>query len=285
MSQSVSAIWRYPVKSMQGEQLDAAEIGERGLAGDRAYALIDVESGYVASAKNPRRWGMLFECRAEYLEPPEPAGDPPPVRITLPDGTTVQSNDPDVDRALSRVVGRDVRLEAAAPAQPTYEDFVPDIEGSKPELRGTVKLAQLALLAPGTFFDAAPVHVVTTSSLDALAAAYPSGRFDARRFRPNVLIDTGASDAGGYVENAWVDQSLRIGDRVALHVVLAAPRCVMTTLAQPDLPADKGVLQTIARENRFDIPGLGPSSCVGVYGLVSAGGRVAVGDPAGVEPL
>jgi hypothetical protein len=65
---------------------------------------------------------------------------------------------------------------------------------------------------------------------------------------------------------------------------MSVPRCVMTTLPQDDLPRDKTILQTVTRENRFDIPGLGPSSCVGVYGLVSTGGAIACGDVATVEP-
>src|SRR5579864_5400018 len=98
---AVRAIWRYPLKSMLGEELDVATINERGLAGDRAYALIDAETGKVVSAKNPRRWQQMFGCRAEYLESPDPTGDVPtgdvptgdvaPIRITMPDGTAVRS--------------------------------------------------------------------------------------------------------------------------------------------------------------------------------------------------
>lgn len=273
---TVAGMWRYPVKSMLGEQLDTTTIGERGLAGDRAYALLDVETGNIASAKNPRRWGMLFECRAEYLDAPDPTGDAPAVRMTLPDGTIVRSDDHDVDDVLSRALGRAVHLTTQAPAKVMISQYVPVVEGAPDERSDTVSVGQIALLAPsGTFFDAAPLHVVTTASLAALSAAYPSGQFDALRFRPNLLIDAG--DARGFVENAWVGRELRVGSEVGLDVVLSAPRCVMTTLAQGELPADKGILQTIARENRFEIRGLGPSSCVGVYGLVTATGSVALG--------
>jgi len=275
---TVASMWRYPVKSMLGEVIDSVTIDERGLAGDRAYALVDAETGFVVSAKNPRRWGMLFACRAEYLEPPVAGDDPAPVRITLPDDTTVRSDDRDADDALSRALGREVRLQTRAPDAPTIEDLAADVEDIPAAVRGTVHEGQIALLSPpGTFFDCAAVHVMTTSSLAAVAAAYPGGRFDPMRFRPNVLVDTGS--AGGFVENAWVGGPLRVGADAVFDLVMSAPRCVMTTLAQADLPADKGILQTIGRENRFDIPGLGPSSCLGVYGMVTASGAVTAGDP------
>lgn len=271
-------MWRYPVKSMLGEAVGTAAIGERGLAGDRAYALVDTETRLVVSAKNPRRWGMLFACRAEYLEAPEPADVPPPVRITLPDGATVRSDAPDANEVLSRALGRAVALRTRAPEEPMIEDLASDVDDIAPELRGKVHRGHIGLLSPpGAFFDAAPVHVLTTSSLAAVAGAYPEGRFDPLRFRPNVLVESGAT--GGFVENAWVGGPLRVGTDAVLDVVLSVPRCIMTTLAQGDLAADDGILQTIGRENRFDIPGLGPSSCLGVYGMVSTGGSVSVGDP------
>jgi uncharacterized protein YcbX len=275
---TVTAIWRYPVKSMLGEELDVAAIGERGLFGDRAYALVDAETGKVVSAKNPRRWHKLFECRAQYLESPDPTGDVPPVRITMPDGTAVRSDAAEVDDLLSRALGRPVRLTSRAPEKVIIDECRPDVVGVVDERTNKVTESQIALLAPaGTFFDCAPVHVVTTATLASLTAAYPAGRFDPQRFRPNLLIDPG-TDAVGFVENAWVNRSLRVGPDVACDIVLSAPRCVMTTLPQGDLPADKGILATIARENRFDIRGLGPSSCVGVYGIVSTGGVVSRGD-------
>jgi uncharacterized protein YcbX len=249
---------------MLGEQLDASAVAERGLAGDRAYALIDRGTGKVVSGKNPRRGAVLFECRAAFLEPPDPGGaEPPPALITLPDGSTVRTDDDGADETISRAIDRPVSLRARAPEKPVIDE------------------EQIALLSPpGTFFDAAPVHVLTTASLAALSAA-SEGRFDARRFRPNVLV---AVEATGFVENDWVDTLLRVGADVALHLVMSVPRCVMTTLAQEDLPADRGILRTVTRENRIDIPGMGPNPCVGVYGVVTTGGVVRRGDPVRVEP-
>lgn len=273
----VAGLYRYPVKSMLGEAVAVTFVGDRGLLGDRAYALVDRETGKVASAKNPRRWGMLLECHARFLEEPRVDAALPPVEIVTPDGATLRSDDPGVDESLSRIVGRAVHLEAQAPDDPVIEQYRPHLEGFDDAKDETVTDDAIAVVAPGTFFDAAPLHVVTTSSLARLRELSPASTFPAPRFRPNVVVDT---DRAGFVENEWVGRTLTLGDDVQASVFLSAPRCVMTTLAQADLPRDPGVLQAVARHNRFDIPGLGPSSCVGVYALVTTGGTARTGDPA-----
>src|SRR5215208_8140072 len=108
---SVVSLWRYPVKSMMGEELNAAEVTERGLLGDRAYGLVDRSDQKVASAKNPRKWPQLFDFRAALLDPPRTGAPVPPVRITLPDGTTVTSGQAGLNELLSQVLNREVRLE------------------------------------------------------------------------------------------------------------------------------------------------------------------------------
>jgi len=150
--------------------------------------------------------------------------------------------------------------------------IVEGIEGAEVE---TLSDGPIAVVAPGTYFDAAPLHVVTTATLARLGALAPDSAFPAQRFRPNVVV--AVDDEPGFVENDWVNHTMTFGG-VAASVFLAAPRCIMTTLAQPGLPRDPGVLQTITRYNRFDIPGLGPSSCVGVYALVTTPGSTRAGD-------
>jgi uncharacterized protein YcbX len=138
----VVSLWRYPVKSMLGEELNAAEVGERGVLGDRAYALLDRTDGKVASAKNPWKWPRMFEFRAGFADPVRRGAKTPPVRITLPDGTLLTSDQTDVDESLSRVLGREVTLEAAEPCrreavESTFpnpwasraEEYWPDMEG------------------------------------------------------------------------------------------------------------------------------------------------------------
>src|SRR4051794_12531828 len=165
----VVAIWRYPVKSMMGVELNATEVAERGLVGDRAYALVDAEGGKVASAKNPRRWPNLFDFRAAYAEPPRDTRPLPPVRITLPEGETVTSDQADVDSRLSAGVGRTVRLARSAAEGAIAEGYWPDHDWL--EQRDEVFEFPLP---PGTFFDAAPVHLVTTATLDRLRDLAPA---------------------------------------------------------------------------------------------------------------
>ena len=276
MDGAVRSLWRYPVKSMLGEELDASAVGVRGLAGDRGYALIDRETGKVGSAKNPKKWPNLFDCRAEFLESPDPEAELPPVRITLPDGSTVSSDDPDVDEALSRVVRRPVTLSRTPPPEPVLEEHWPDMEGLSPEgHRDTVTDEKMGLAAPGTFFDAAPLLVLTTSTLRRLGELYPSGRFDVRRFRPNIVVEL---EDSGFVENAWIGHAVAVGDEVQVNVVAGDPRCVMVTLPQGDLPKDPGILRTAAQHNRIEVLDMGRYPCVGVYAVVTAAGTVRRGD-------
>ena len=270
---SVRGLWRYPVKSMLGEELHACELTPRGFVGDRAYALVDAEDGKVASAKNPRKWAKLFECRAEFLE------GSGAVRITLPDGTAISTDDPAAAERLSGLLGRTASLETSAPSAPVLEELW--LDGS-PDGRAVTDETFAKGSPPGTFFDYGVVHLVTTATLDRLSELYPAGRFDPRRFRPNVLVD--ADGDSGFVENAWIGKTVAIGDDVRIRVTDPCPRCVMTTLAQEDLPADPGILRTAARHNRMvGGEGRGPdgvyAASIGVYGAVARGGIVRRGDP------
>ena len=275
----IDALFRYPVKSMLGEKIETTRLDERGLIGDRAYALVDQETGKVASAKNPRRWGRLFGCRAVYVDEPDAAGELPPVRITLPDGATRTSDDARIHEWLSQFAGRPVRLDTTVPERPVIEVADMEVADIDPGTGATVDEG-IAVVAPGTFFDAAPLHLVTTATLARLAQLAPGTAFPPARFRPNIVVRV--AEEPGFVENTWVGRTLHLGTEARASVFLAAPRCVMTTLAQPDLPRAPEVLQTIARNNRLDIPGLGPSSCVGVYALIATAGAVHDGDCVGV---
>jgi hypothetical protein len=277
MTATVVSLLRYPVKSMMGEELNAALLTDKGLTGDRAYALVDAETGKVASAKNPKVWPNLFEFRASFVEPPQPGASLPPVRITLPDGELVRSDEPDADERLSRAVGRRVTLASTAPSEAALEEYWPDLEGLAPQgHRDTVTEEQVAGAAPpGTFFDLAPIHVLTTATIDRLRELYPAGRFEVRRFRPNLVVRV---DEEGFVENSWLGRTLAVGADAKLPVILPVPRCVMTTLPQGDLPKDSGILRTAAQHNRIDVAGTGLYPCVGVYAGVAAGGTLRRGD-------
>jgi len=278
---SIVSVWRYAVKSMLGEELNATEVSEGGLLGDRAYAIVDRSDGKVASAKNPRKWPRLFDFRAALARTPRRGAKLPPARITLPDGTTVDTDQPDLHRILSQALEREVTLGAIAPSAKNLfesaapglgpcklEEYWPDIEGL--EHRDTVTDCSLR---EGTFFDAASVHLLTTATLDRLRMLYPEGRFEARRFRPNLVVQT-ASGERDFVENAWVGRTLVIGDAVRLSLTRLCFRCVMTTLPQGDLPKDPGILRTAAQHNR---------ASVGVYASVLQGGKIRRGDSVRLE--
>ena len=266
---TVVTLWRYPVKSMMGEQLNASEVTDRGLLGDRRYALVDRDTGKVASAKDPRKWPTLLAHRATYVEPPAGTDGLPAVRITLPDGRIIRSDDPEADRVLSADLGRDVALDRSAPEAPSLEEYWPDIEGLDHRDALTDET-----MAPGTFFDSGIVHLLTTATLDRLNQLYPQGRFEVRRFRPNVVV-TPTDGQAGFIEDAWVGRSVAIGDEVRLRITKPCQRCVMTTLAQDDLPKDPGILRAAAQHNNVN---------VGVYASVERGGLVRRGDEVWLPP-
>lgn len=302
---TVAQLWRYPVKSMQGERVDRAEVTERGLAGDRGYVVVDPHLGRVGSAKHPRLWGALLHATARYVDEPVAGAPPPPVAIDLPDGTTTRSDAPDVDARLSAFLGRPVHLATQAPADSAYLAVWPEVDGVMPDevrrraavaggdeaasmapaavtvtdrAEGTLAQHRLSSAAPaGTAFDVAALHLLTTATLARLGEL-TGGDVDVRRFRPNVVLD--APDAEAFAENEWTGRSIPLGpDGCAASVLMPTMRCIMTTLAQPGLERDPALLRTLTRANRVELRG-GTWSCAGAYATVAAPGRVAVGDRA-----
>ena len=259
---SVVGLWRYPVKSMLGEELNSAEVTERGLVGDRQFAVVDRESGKIAGAKNPRKWGNFFDFRAAYSEPPRAGSALPEVRVTLPDGSHATSEQPDLEQTLSQALGREVAFaRAQSDRGDKAEEYWPDMEGL--DFRDTVTDFTLR---EGTFFDLGVVHLLTTGTIDRLGELYPEGRFETRRFRPNIVVSTAER---GFVEDDWIGQTVAIGDEVRLEITGPCGRCVMTTPSQGDLPKDPGILRTAAQNNEAN---------VGVYAGVVAGGTIRLGD-------
>ena len=231
-------------------------------------------------------WPNLFACRAAFVEPPRAGDELPPARIELGDGTSVMSDAADVDAVLSRFFGRDVELARAAQNGYTIDQYHPDEENYDPEgtrlgRRGGIRCGVLqqqrapSAVPEGSFFDLFPFSVLTTSTLDQLGELEPQSRFDARRFRMNVIVDTSER---GFVENEWVGHTLAIGDdNVRLGVALPDPRCVMPSLAQEDLARDPRILKALARHNRIDVAGA-RYPCAGVYAVAEATGTIHKGD-------
>jgi uncharacterized protein len=273
---AVVSIWRYPVKSMIGEELNAVQVSDEGLSGDRIYGLRDRSDGKIATAKNPRKWPNLFAFQANLIEQSDRGLQGSTVRITLPDGRTVTGDESRINSELSKALKREVALEATrreyvtgaqsltnASGSAKSEEYWPDMDGL--DHRDTVTDFDLPA---GTFFDCATVHLLTTATLDRLRQSYAQGRFDVRRFRPNIVVDPVGSEQK-FVEDSWVGHVLAIGDEVRLSITGPCGRCVMTTLAQGDLPMDSGILRTAVQQNRAN---------VGVYATVTQGGMIRRGD-------
>jgi uncharacterized protein YcbX len=263
----IASLYRYPVKSMIGEELNSTHVGLKGFQGDRVFALADVETGKIASAKNPSKWPTLFKFRAAFAAPLN--GDHlPPARITFPDGNSASTADQNIAMQLSSNLGKPVRLLSRAPAAGTLEEYWPDIDG----LARRDVVTDEAMPAE-TFFDLGMIHLLTTATLDSFRALYPEGRFESRRFRPNLVIQT-ETGVAGFPENDWDEKILAIGHNVKIKITGPCGRCVMTTLPQGDLPRDTGILKTAAKHNQ---------ARVGAYAGVLQGGIIHAGDPVQIE--
>ncbi len=271
---TIARLRRYPVKSMLGEDVDASDVTFTGLARDRRLALVSRRTGKVASAKYPRLWRQLLALSAAA---PDDAGDA--VLITLPGGKTVWSSDADVDTILSAVLNEPVTLTATPSPGASLDRAVPEaVLSAGVTARVPAEIIELGAAAPpGTFVDFAPVHLLTTSTLDRVARLSPRGCADLERYRPNMVIRT---EAAGFTENDWLGRDLRIGDELVLCVIARTPRCAVPTLAHGGLPRDTDALRVLARHNRVaPIEMEDPEPCAGVYAEVLNPGRARVGDP------
>ncbi len=248
----IAAFHRYPVKSMQGESLDRVAVGPMGIEGDRRFAVLDTETGRIASAKNPKKWGALLGYRAAIRE-----GE---LVVIAPDGTELTG---ETAAELSRRFGRAVTLAGVRPTAGEIEIDWPAVPGLPAGGTQTVEP-----LPPGRYFDTAPLHLLTTATLRRFRELVPDCDFDTRRFRPNVIIETVPSLVG-FVEADWVGRRLRVGD-VELHVAAPCTRCVMTTLPAYGLPPDHRVLRAAVAHN---------AAAAGVLAEVTEAGELAVGMP------
>jgi uncharacterized protein len=272
---TVARLRRYPVKSMLGEDVDPAMVSRHGLAGDRRLAVVTRTTGKIASAKYPRLWRDLLTLSAAADDTDRFGA----VRITLPEGKAIWSTDADVDDVLSALLGEPVMLTAVPPLGASLDRAVPEAV-----LRDGVDAQVPAELMeiggggpPGTFVDFAPVHLLTTSTLDRIAELSPHRTAHPERYRPNLVI---RSTGPGFTENDWLGRNLCVGDELILGVIARTPRCAVPTLAHGGLPRDAEALRVLARHNRVrPLAGSDPEPCVGVYAEVLAPGRIRVGDP------
>ena len=268
----VRSLWRYPVKSMLGESMPALAVDHRGVVGDRGYALWDHATSRVASAKNPRLWKDLLSYSASYTHEPKSGAPLPPIAVHGPlegaDATpiTKRSDDPALMTMLAAQLGRDIELLDQAPPNASLDQYWPNIRE-----RDFQNLTTELRMPEGTFFDACPIHAISSATLQALQQLEPNLDFAVERFRPNLLIEPTGTE-NGFVEEQWIDGILSIGDQMQLHVDGGCPRCVVTTLAQANLPEEMGNLRATARHNNLT---------AGVQLSVLAPGLIKVNDPVG----
>ncbi|MFN2348422.1 MAG: MOSC domain-containing protein [Thioalkalivibrio sp.] len=270
----IKEIWRYPVKGMAGERIDACSVDERGIGGDRTWALRDVAREEVQSCKTRPQ---LLTCSARAT------GDGQ-VEVTLPDGSTLGSDHARIHERLSALTGKASTLEPLRPAADAYfyrrhkrdehswfqelaatfdrepGEPLPDFDLNNQDFADFVS-------RPGSFFLVTPLHLLTTATLKHLADLNPDGDWDARRFRANFLIDTEASHTG-LTEQDWVGRRLVIGG-AAMDCVSTTPRCGAITRPQREFAADTGILRTVVKA---------ADQNVGVYGETIMSGDVCVGD-------
>ncbi|QPJ63759.1 MAG: MOSC domain-containing protein [Candidatus Nitronauta litoralis] len=265
---------------MTGEILSTSEIGQNGLWGDRGYAIIDKADGKVATAKNPKKWPSLLNYQATIKDLAS-NNSISPVTIKFPDGTLVSSDQSGIDEKLSQAFGREVFLartesgKIAGVQSPIPDSWTASSEEYNLDLDGRVEKESVTdfELPEGTFFDAAKLHLLTTSTLSRLSEIYPEGEFNIQRFRPNIVVETIGTE-NSFVENEWIGHTLVLGNEVRLKVTEACPRCVMTTLGQGDLPKDTGILRTAAQHNQ---------GYIGVYATVVQSGKIKQGDSVRLE--
>jgi uncharacterized protein YcbX len=272
---TIEELWRYPVKSMRGERLPGVMATPEGLVGDRAWALRDLRTGNIVSAK---KWARMLEFSASY-EVATDRREPGRVRIELPDQSSLYADDPWASRAISEVLGFEVHLEAAA----TLENKRVEADIDTDTIFGDIPVNQIYTglkpgqaipssfgLPRGTFFDASVIHIMPSASLEHLRQLQGgTAEMGPQRFRPNVFIRT-APGLSGFVEDEWLGgPTLLIGD-LRVDKIKPTLRCVMTTHAQPDLPRDLSVLRAAAKHH---------TAHLGVTGRIVNQARLQVGHP------
>lgn len=286
---NVQRIFRYPVKSMTGEELTECELDDKGMVGDHLWALVEVETGKLANAKNPRKWGKLLNFRAAYVEEPRAGGKIPPVAITFPDHSVVRSDSDNIDQLLSSALGVEVHLSTMEDVPSTKAEMIwhPMLGdnafarmGSENE-HGEHQIDFDLYGAEGRSYDLGGLHIMTTSSLEHAHSLNPDATFDARRYRPNFVLDTREP---GFVESSWVGKRLHLGDTTST-VIMNTVRCIMTTLPREELPLDRATLRALVKHNTRLVEPFGDWACLGIYSNITGTGKISVGSIAAVSEL
>ncbi len=280
MTTTVSSLFRYPVKSLQGEAHSSLVFGERGARGDRVWAVRDEVRGGIRGGK---KIPALMTLAARYPGAVAAEGSSPAL-ITAADGSTRETGSTDINAWLSQQLDHPVTLWPLLPADALdhYRRGAPDSEDFEQEMRDMFArtedepLPDLEIFSevieyespPGTYFDAFPVLLLTQQSLESMARHRPESQFHVDRFRPNILLDMPDSEHP-FPEREWLGSRLQIGE-VVLEAVGECPRCSMTTHGFGELPKDPGIMRALVQANNGNI---------GLYAKVVKGGTINIGDP------
>lgn len=255
----VSSLFRYPVKSMQGEKLHESIITNDGLLGDRYYALIDTKTKKIVSAKNPKKWPNIFLYKSRFLTEPS-IDNIPDVEIQLKNKSFISSLEDNINHVLSDEFNSNIILskciKGKSKIEGLFDDSIEDV-----------------IMPENTFFDIGKIHIITTSTISKLKEVYEEGNFNSRRFRPNIIIDTDEKILD-FVENKWVNKKIYIGKEVILYVKQKTSRCIMTTLEQNNIQNDINILKMIKKYNK---------GTAGVYVDVIQNGIIKINDPIYIE--
>jgi uncharacterized protein YcbX len=264
----IESLWRYPVRSMRGEELASVEIATRGVVGDRCYCVVDLGETAEASASFvPTRWAGLLHGVAAFEKSPRADAPPPPVTIGFEDGSKRSSEDPDIADWLTGQLGHPVALWRDADAGGAA------LAGGRAEATGAATGSEGAPAeaadAPVRLYDRSPIHLVTTASLKRASALHPEGRFDAVRFRPNIVLDTGSVE--DFLEEKWIGATLALGPELRIELSEPCERCALPTLPQGALERDPKIGKTVAAHN---------ANHMGAYARVVQPGTLRRGDRA-----
>jgi len=236
---SVSQLWRYPASSLAGERRDAIMVGPAGMAGDRMFGLVDTSDNEIARPDREAKWHKVPRIRTRLANDRD-------LEVAVPDGDWLVAPGTECDGAVSAYLG------FAASIRPFSRENAP------PAYAGPVTQAR---------YTKAPIHLLTTASLARLKAQHPDGAADARRFRPNIVVDMAAME-GSFPETEWIGRKLAIGD-LLLTISEPCRRCGFTIIAQDGFDNDPAILRNLVRHNAHNL---------GVYCTVDRPAGIKVGD-------
>lgn len=271
---TIKEIWRYPVKGMAGETLTKSQLGQNGIQGDRSWAVQDIKRREIQSCK----------FRPQLLQCSSKVADDESVIIDFPDGQSLSSTEPEVDKLISELVGHASCLQALRPATDSefYQRFkeddhtwlkelkatfarepgepLPDLDNLPPEMQKYVSIV-------GTFFLVSPFHILTTASLEYMKTVSPDADWSIPRFRPNIVVET-LPELSGLVEQEWLGKTLTIGNS-KVRCSDTAPRCGAVVRPQKTLKEDKQTLRSIVKNAEQNL---------GIYGDIVSDGEIRIGD-------